>query len=99
MMPDKPEPFDEETELKALVSQLDEEALASILAMEFEDYLAELVEDGLDEDTVKSLRSAFEYTYLFAIGRVASLVDRAGHVKWLEVTRRLRRMLWEERPN
>ena len=89
----------EDTDPKDLVSKLDEHALASLLAIEFDDYLARLVADGVDKDTVKRLRSAFEYTYLFAVGRVAYLVDRAGHVKWQQVTRRLSRMLSEDRPN
>jgi hypothetical protein len=89
----------EETDPGDLVAKLDEHALASLLAIEFQDYLTRLVDGGLDKDTVKSLRSAFEYTYLFAIGRVAYLVDRSGHVKWQEIACRLSRMLCEDRPN
>jgi len=87
----------EDTDLKDLVSELDEHALASLLAIEFEDYLARLSKTGWTRTRSRRSDRLSSTPTPFAVARMASLADRAGHVNWQDVARQLETMLNRER--
>jgi len=89
---------DYQTSPEALIGDLDEENLAWVLSERFDSYCEELEGSGLGRETVRRIRPALEWTYIYAVHKVAYLADRAADdVKWSEVAEQLEKMLKGER--
>jgi len=92
-----PDPIDlNEPQLSpnALIADLNEENLAWVLSEKFDSYCEELEESGLSRETVERIRPALEWTYIYAVHKMAYLADRAASdVNWREVAEQLEKML------
>jgi len=77
----------------AIIRELDEQNLAWVLCENFDSYCQTLEENGLSPDTVRKLRPALEWTYIYAVHKLTHLADRAGDVNWCEVAEQLEQML------
>jgi len=96
-MPDPIDLNDYHPSPEALIADLNEENLAWVLSERFDAYCEELEESGLSRETVQRIRPALEWTYIYAVHKMAYLADRAGDVSWREVAEQLEKMLKGEK--
>ncbi len=59
----------------------------------FDSYCEELDESGLGRETVQRIRPALEWTYIYAVHKVAYLADRARRVSWCTVAEELEKTM------
>ena len=97
-MPDPIDLNDYQPSPEELIADLNEENLAWVLSERFDSYCEELEESGLGRETVQRIRPALEWTYIYAVHKMAYLADRAaGDINWREVAEQLEKMLKGEK--
>jgi hypothetical protein len=97
-MPDRTDHNEHQLSPETLIADLDEENLAWVLSERFDSYCEELEESGLNAETVRRVRPALEWTYIYAAQRMAYLADRAASdIHWRDVAEQLEKLLKGEK--